>query len=117
MVEDHIRASHMPHMSYIMDRVESGNIKVVIEYSSDMSHINATIVTPDSGYGYVQVPLHQHLFEGLDMFRSSHQQWHPLMGSTRFSLGAMYRLTQEQTSKSLLSDKSFFFYVYIIVNS
>lgn len=115
MIEDHIRASYLPHVRYIVDRVESGNAKVVIEYSSDLSHVNATVVTPVSGYEYVQVPLHQHLFEGMVTDRSvpqwhlqSHPQWHSVMDNTRFSVPTLHKLTQGQASKSLLSEKSFF---------
>lgn len=109
MIEDHIRASYLPHVRYIVDRVESGNAKVVIEYSSDLSHVNATVVTPVSGYEYVQVPLQQHLFEGMVTDRSMpYPQWHPVMDNTRFSVAALHKVTHGQASKSLLSDKSFF---------
>lgn len=63
LIEDSIRASHLPHVKYITDRAESGNVKVVIEFPSDLNHVNATVVTPVSGYEYVEVPLRQQLFE------------------------------------------------------
>lgn len=118
MVEDHIRASYLPHVKYIMDRVESGNAKVVVEYSSDLSHVNATVVTPVSGYEYVQVPLQQHVFEGIvvDKPIPHPPQWNLVMDNTRFSVVAMHKMTQNQASKSLLLDKSLLFNIIIIRN-
>ncbi|XP_011873296.1 PREDICTED: uncharacterized protein LOC105565058 isoform X2 [Vollenhovia emeryi] len=97
MIEDRIRASHLPHVRYIMDRVESGNAKIIVEYSSDLSHVNATVITPVNGYEYIQIPLRQHLFEGMIVHRPTPSpQWHPTMDSTRFSVGALYKMTQDQ---------------------
>ncbi|XP_018358999.1 PREDICTED: uncharacterized protein LOC108758502 [Trachymyrmex cornetzi] len=98
MIEDYIRASHLSYVRYLVDRVESGNAKIMIEYSSDLSHVNTTIVTPVNGYEYVQVPLQQHLFEGMVVDRPvSHPQWHSLMDNTRFSVGVVHKLMQGQT--------------------
>lgn len=92
-----------------MDRVESGNARVMVEYSSDMRHVNATVITPVSGYEYVQVPLHQRLFEGMVTDESMmYSQWHPVMDNTRFSVASLHKMTQGQTSKSFFPDKSFF---------
>lgn len=109
MVEDHVRAMHLPYVKYITDRVESGNARVMVEYSSDLRHVNATVMTPVSGYEYVQVPLHQRLFEGMTMDKPmTYPQWHPVMDNTRFSVASLHKVTQGQASKSLFSDKSLF---------
>ena len=108
MIEDHIRASYLSYIRYFVERVESGNAKIMIEYSSDLSHVNTTIITPVNGYEYVQVPLQQHFFEGIVVDRPvSHPQWHSLMDNTRFSIDTVYKLMQGQTSKSFFS--KFFF--------
>ncbi|XP_072766849.1 larval-specific very high density lipoprotein [Anoplolepis gracilipes] len=98
-IEDFIRASLWPHVKYITDRTESGNAKVVIEFLSDVNHINATVVTPVSGYEYVQVPLHQQmpLFEGMTMGEPMSQPWHFVMDNTRFSIAALHKMTQGQS--------------------
>jgi len=105
-IEDHIRALYLPHMKYIMDRAENGNAKVVIEYSLDVTHVNATVITPVNGYEYVQVPLQQQgpLFEGMIVDKPVPQpQWHFLMDNTHFPISAVYKMTQGQASKSSVS--------------
>lgn len=107
MVEDHVRAMYLPHVRYITDRVESGNARVMVEYSTDLSHVNATVVTPVSGYEYVRVPLHRRLFEGMDK-PMSYPHWHFMMDNTRFPVTHLHKMMQGQISESLFSDKSLF---------
>ncbi|XP_012220182.1 vitellogenin-5 [Linepithema humile] len=97
--DDHVRALHLPYVRYIVDRTPSGNAQVVIEFSSDLSHVNATVVTPVSGYEYVQVPLHQSTnFEGIVVNKAvSHPVWHTIMDSTRFSVTNLYKVMQDQS--------------------
>lgn len=99
LIEDSIRASHLSHVKYIMDRAESGNVKVVVEFSSDLNHVNATVVTPVNGYEYVQVPLRQQLFEGMTEGEPP-VGWHFVMDNTRFSVASLYKMMQGQSSKS-----------------
>ncbi|XP_011644827.2 uncharacterized protein LOC105431979 [Pogonomyrmex barbatus] len=98
-IEDHIRASQLPHVKYITDRTENGNVKIMIEFSSNLSHVNATVVTPVSGYEYVQVPLkQQHLLKGMAMSEPvSQPEWHFGMDNTRFSLASLHKITQGQS--------------------
>lgn len=114
MVDDYVRAMHLPHMKYITDRTESGNVKVVIELPSDLTHLNATVVTPVNGYQYVEIPMHQRLFEGMMMEKQMpHSGWHTVMDNTHFTVGTLRKMTQGLSSKSMLLSVSVlnFFYV------
>ncbi|XP_070169151.1 larval-specific very high density lipoprotein [Polyergus mexicanus] len=96
LIEDSIRASHLSHVKYITDRAENGNAKIVIEFPSDLNHVDATIVTPISGYEYVQVPLRQQLFEGMTANKPE-VGWHFVMDNTRFSVASLYKMMQGQS--------------------
>ncbi|KAL0116776.1 hypothetical protein PUN28_009999 [Cardiocondyla obscurior] len=97
MMEDYVRASYLPYVWYITDRAENGNAKVVIEYSTDMSHLYAIVVTPVSGYQYIEVPLQQHLFDGIVTHTPmSYPQWHSVLDNTRFSVAALHKMSQNQ---------------------
>jgi len=101
--DDYFRALHLPYVRYIVDRTPSGNAQMVIEFSSDLSHVNATVVTPVSGYEYVQVPLHHRdaVIEGILVNKAiSHPVWHAVMDNTRFSVTNLYKVMQGQSSKS-----------------
>ncbi|EFN69845.1 Vitellogenin [Camponotus floridanus] len=99
LIEDSIRVLYWPYVKYITNRTESGNAKVVIEFSSDHNDINATIVTPVSGYEYVQVPLHQQLFEGMTVNKPVSQPgWlDVIMDNTRFSTASLYKMMKGQS--------------------
>lgn len=105
LIEDSIRVLYWPHVKYITDRTESGNAKIVIEFSSDHNDVNATIVTPVSGYEYVQVPLHQQLFEGMTVNKPVPQPgWlDVVMDNTRFSTASLYKMMKGQSGKSSLN--------------
>lgn len=110
MIEDHIRAMHLPHVKYLTERVEGGNAKIVIELPSDVSYVNATVISPVNGYEYVEVPLHQHLFEGVNMGTPMpHSGWHSVMDNTHFSISALSKVTQGLTSKLSLIVNNFSF--------
>ncbi|XP_025152987.1 uncharacterized protein LOC105191299 isoform X2 [Harpegnathos saltator] len=98
MIDDHFRATHLSHVQYLTERVESGNAKIVIEFPSDMNYINATVITPVNGYEYIQIPLHpQHeaLFEGVLMEKPAHSGWHYVTDNTHFSAPVLNKVTQE----------------------
>lgn len=109
-IDDHFRAWYLPHVSYIVDRTPSGNAQMVVEFSSDLSHVNATVVTPVSGYKYVQVPLHeQSVFEGMSVNKAmSHPMWHAAMDNTRFSVTNLYKVLQGHSSKSFTNCKTIY---------
>lgn len=103
-IEDQLRALYLPHIKYTSNRAQSSNAQVVVEYASDMSHINASVVTPVNGYEYVRIPLHDQVLEGMVMGEPvSHPQWHFVMDNTHFSIGMMNKVIQGQYSKFYLS--------------
>lgn len=107
--DDHFRAMHLPFVRYIVDRTLSGTAQMVIEFSSDLNHVNATVVTPVSGYEYVQLPLHQPTnFEGISVNETvmSHPVWQSMMDNTRFSMISLYKAMQGQSSKSFTDCKT-----------
>lgn len=83
VVEDIIRASYFPHLKYITDRVESGSATLTVEFPFDMTNVNISVVTPISGYKYLQIPLHDTLFEGMIM---NNQSWYPTWYNKQESL-------------------------------
>ncbi|RLU17871.1 hypothetical protein DMN91_010110 [Ooceraea biroi] len=98
-IDDSIRATYLPHVKYIWDRAENGNMKIMLEVSTDLNHLNATVVTPVSGYEYVQVPLHQgKVFRGIIMDQTiSHPwmaEWHTALVNTHFTMNALRKMTQ-----------------------
>lgn len=104
MVEDYIRAMYMPHVKYILDRTDTGTVKAVIKLPSDLKYLNATIMTPISGYEYLEIPLHERFFKGLMMEKQvSHSGWHILMDNTRFTAVTLRDMTGDLSSKSLLN--------------
>lgn len=105
LIDDSIRALYLPHVKYITDRTESGNAKVVIEFSSDHNYVNATVITPVNGYEYIQLPLHQQLFEGMTTNEIVPKpRWlDVVMDNTRFSTALLYKMMKGQSGKSSLN--------------
>uniref|UniRef100_A0A348G627 Very high density protein 1 n=1 Tax=Odontomachus monticola TaxID=613454 RepID=A0A348G627_ODOMO len=98
MFDDHFRATHLPHVRYLSERAEGGNAKIVIEFPSDLKYINATVITPVNGYEYIEIPVHQHLFEGMIMGKPTpHWGWHATMDNTHFPISALSKVTQGLT--------------------
>lgn len=113
MIDDHIRATYLPHVKYITDRTDSGIANGVIELSPDLSYINATIVTPISGYKYIEVPLYQRLFEGMIMGEFTPQSgWHSLLDNGQFDADTLREITSGTSSKLLPRGLIFLFFFF-----
>lgn len=113
MIDDYIRATHLPYVKYLTERAESGNAKVVIELPIDLTYINATVVTPVHGYKYIEIPTHHHHhhFEGMTMGKTvPHPGWHSVMDNTHFSVSVLNKFTQELSSK-LSTDVNRFLFI------
>jgi len=92
---------YLPHVKYILDRVENGNIKLAVELSTDLSDLNATVITPVSGYEYVQVPLQEQLFEGMVVDEPvPHPGWHAVLDNTHFTVNSLRKMVEGSFSKS-----------------
>jgi len=107
-IDDSIRAMHLPHVKYILDRVENGNMKLVVEISTDLNKLNASVITPVSGYKYVQVPLQGQLFEGMIMDKPVPQPgWHAILDNTHFTVNSLRKMMEGSFSKSSPNIKDF----------
>jgi len=92
---------HLTYVKYILDRVENGNIKLAVEVSTDLNDLNATVITPVSGYEYVQVPLQAQLFEGMVMDEPvPRPEWHAVLDNTHFTVNALRKMMEGSFSKS-----------------
>lgn len=99
-IDDRVRATYLPYMRYIANRTENGNAKTVIEFPADLSYINATVVTPNNGYEYVEVSLRQRLFEGMIMGNPApHWGWHVGMANTYFTIDALRKVKEGLSSE------------------
>ncbi|KAI4504781.1 hypothetical protein M0802_000331 [Mischocyttarus mexicanus] len=55
MVEDIIRATYLPHVSYNTN-IEHGKTKVIVDFPVGTDNANISIVTPNHGYDITEIP-------------------------------------------------------------